>query len=183
MNAAEYSAFEQLRDGREIEVRALKPADRAGWLEYIERTSDAARYRRFFVPKRTFSEQEIEFHLNVDFVRHVALVAVIEEAGHVIGVGGARYVVSQPGRATMAFQVDDPHQGLGIATCLMRHLVAIARDAGITELVAEVLPDNAPMLKVLERSGLPMTTRREIDTVHVTPALWCPPPTAAGTSR
>ena len=63
------------------EIRALEPADRAGWLEYIERTSDAARYRRFFAPKRTFSEQEIEFHLNVHFLRHVALVAVLEEDG------------------------------------------------------------------------------------------------------
>jgi hypothetical protein len=30
------------------------------------------------------------------------------------------------------------------------------------------LPDNAPMLKVFERSGLPMTTRREAGVVHVT---------------
>ena len=47
MDAAKYSAIEVLRNGRRIEIRALKPDDRTGWLEYIERTSDAARYRRF----------------------------------------------------------------------------------------------------------------------------------------
>ena len=36
MDAAKYSAIELLRDGRRIEIRALKPEDRTGWLEYIE---------------------------------------------------------------------------------------------------------------------------------------------------
>ena len=46
--------------------------------------------------------------------------------------------------------------------------MTIARAAGLGELVAEVLPDNAPMLKVFERSGLPVTRKRERDAVHVT---------------
>ena len=77
-------------DGRSIQVRALKPEDRPGWLEYIARTSDASRYQRFFAPKREFSEQEIAFHLNADFVSHVALVAILKEDGREVGVGGAR---------------------------------------------------------------------------------------------
>jgi ribosomal protein S18 acetylase RimI-like enzyme len=86
-------------------------------------------------------------------------------------VGGGRYVVCGPGRAEAAFAVDDPHQDLGIATRLMRHLVLIARAAGIEELVAEVLPDNAPMLKVFERSGLAAKTSRDAGVVHVALAL------------
>jgi RimJ/RimL family protein N-acetyltransferase len=171
VSAAEYSAVEPLRDGRRVEIRALRPADRDGLLEALAQMSEEARYRRFFAPKRGFSEKEIEFYLNVDFVNHVALVAVLEEGGRPVIAGGARYIVSAPGRAEVAFAVDDPHQGLGIATSLMRHLVVIAREAGIRELVAEVLPDNAPMLKVFERCGLAMTTRREPGVVHVTLAL------------
>jgi ribosomal protein S18 acetylase RimI-like enzyme len=67
--------------------------------------------------------------------------------------------------------VDDPHQGLGIATRLMKHLIAIARAAGLRELTAEVLPDNNAMLKVFERCGLTATTRREGGVVHMTMAL------------
>ena len=37
--------------------------------------------------------------------------------------------------------------------------------------VAEVLPENVPMLKVFERCGLAMTTRSERGVVHVTLAL------------
>ena len=168
---ADYSAVEPLRDGRQVEIRALRPADRAGLLEVVAQMSEEARYRRFFAPKRTFSEKEIEYYLNVDFVGHVALVAVVEEGGRQVIAGGGRYIVSEPGRAEVAFAVDDPHQGLGIATRLMRHLVAIAREARLREFVAEVLPDNAPMLKVFARCGLAATTRREGGVVHVTIAL------------
>ena len=63
--------------------------------------------------------------------------------------------------------VIDPYQGKGIGAALMRHLAAIARGAGLRELVAEVLPENAPMLKVFEKSGFRMTTKREPRVVHV----------------
>ena len=35
----------------------------------------------------------------------------------------------------------------------MRHLVDLARENGITELVAEVLPGNTPMLRLLHEAG------------------------------
>lgn len=171
MNAAEYSVVESLRGGRSVEIRALKPADREGVAASVRRTSEETRYRRFFAPKRSFSEKEIEFYLNVDFVNHVALVAVLDEGGQPVIVGGGRYIVSEPGSAEVAFAVDDPHQGLGIATRLMKHLIAIARAAGLRELTAEVLPDNNAMLKVFERCGLTATTRREGGVVHMTMAL------------
>ena len=168
MTPSEYSAEETLRTGRRAGIRALKPADRAGLLEVVAQMSEEARYRRFFAPKRSFSEQEIEFYLNVDFVGHVALVAVVDEAAGPVIAGGGRYIVSEPGRAEVAFSVNDAHQGQGIASALMRHLVVIARAAGMKALLAEVLPENAPMLKVFGRSGVPMTTRREAGVVHVT---------------
>lgn len=167
MEASAYSARETLRDGRQVDIRALKPEDRDGWLAYIGRTSDASRYQRFMGPKTSFSEREIAFHVNVDFVSHVALVAALEEGGEEIGIGGGRYIVTQPGRATLAFQVDDAHQGLGAATLLMRHLVVIARRAGLKELDAEVLSTNRPMLAVFQRSGLPIASRREGVVTHL----------------
>src|SRR5262249_43199315 len=90
-----------------------------------------------------------------------ALVAVVEEDGRPIIVGGARYIVSRPGAAEVAFAVDDAHQGQGIGPVLMRHLVEIARRAGLAELHAEVLSGNTAMLKVFERSGLAASTSRD----------------------
>jgi GNAT superfamily N-acetyltransferase len=171
VNASEYSSVETLRNGRRVEIRALKPADRAAMLEAVAGMSEEARYRRFFAPKRTFSEKEIEYYLNVDFVNHVALVAVVDETAGPEIAGGGRYIISGPGYAEVAFSVDDAHQGQGIGSALMRRLAGIARAAGLKALNAEVLPENAPMLKVFERCGLAMTTRREAGVVHVALAL------------
>ena len=167
MDFSTYSIVEKLRDARPLEIRALTPADRDALASAVQRMSDESIYRRFFSPKRRFSDQEVAFYLNVDFVNHVALVALLEENGQQIVVGGARYIVTAPGSAEVAFAVDDAHQGLGIGGRLMKHLTVIARGSGLSELFAEVLPGNAPMLKVFEKSGLKASTRREGGVVHV----------------
>lgn len=171
MDAATYDAIERLRNGAPLQIRALVPGDRDEMLAAVGRFSRETLYRRFFAPKRRFSEREIEFYLNVDFVDHVALAAVLSEGGRQVIVGGARYVVGRPGCAEVAFAIDDPHQKLGIATHLVVHLTKIARAARLQAFIAEVLPENVPMLKVFARCGLAMTTRSERGVVHVTLAL------------
>jgi RimJ/RimL family protein N-acetyltransferase len=91
----------------------------------------------------------------------------MEEGNRAMIVGGGRYVIVQPGAAEVAFAVVDEYQGQGIGGALLRHLVAIARNAGLEQLVAEVLPDNVPMLKVFEKSGLRCNVKREGRVVHV----------------
>lgn len=167
MQARDYSANETLRNGRAVEIRALRPEDRAGLLAAVSRTSDQSLYRRFFAFKRGFTDQEITFYLNVDFVGHVALIALLDEDGQQVIVGGCRYIVVQPGQAEVAFAVDDAHQGQGVGTVLMRHLVAIARNAGLKELIADVLPGNTAMLKVFRASGLNIKTEQEPEATHL----------------
>jgi GNAT superfamily N-acetyltransferase len=171
MEPAKYSATETLRDGTLLQVRSLLPSDRAEMLAAIGRSSKETLYRRFFAPKKHFSERELEFFLDVDFKTHVALVAVLWEDGRQVIVGGRRYIVTQAGRAEVAFAIDDAHQKLGIGTYLIAHLISIGRAAGLTEFVAEVLAENVPMLKVFERCGGAMTTRSERGIVHVTLSL------------
>ena len=167
MEAAEYSATERLRDGRMAEIRALKREDHKDLVDAVGRTSPASLYRRFFAPKRHFSEKEVDFFLNVDFKNHVALVATVEEGARAVIVAGGRYIVQQPGAAEVAFAVIDEYQGKGIAAALLRHLVKIAREAGLKEFIADVLPDNVPMLKVFEKSGLKVASKRGVDATHV----------------
>ena len=84
--------------------------------------------------------------------------------------GGGRYIVIQPGQAEVAFVVVDEYQGRGIGGALMRHLTSIARTAGLRTFVAEVLPENTPMLQLFKGSGLPLGMKREDQVVHVT--IW-----------
>ena len=133
----------------------------------VGRTSSESLYRRFFAVRRHFSETEESFYLNVDFVSHVAVVAVANENGRPIIVGGGRYVMDEPGQAEVAFTVVDKYQGRGVGAALLRHLAMIARQAGLRELVAHVLADNRAMLKVFEKSGLKYSTTRESNTINV----------------
>src|ERR1700730_5507448 len=141
LNAARYAAYETLRSGRQVEIRSLRPEDRRDMLAAIERTSAQSLYRRFFAPKRHFTDQEASSFLNVDFTNHVALVALTKENDRPVIAGGGRYVVLKPGQAEVAFAVIDDYQGQGIGAALMRHLTAIARAARLREFVAEVLPE------------------------------------------
>ena len=93
---------------------------------------------------------------------------MVVQDGKPVIAGGGRYVVIKPGQAEVAFAVVDQFQGQGIGSALfLRHLSSLAREAGLQEFVAEVLPENAAMLKVFEKSGLEVAIRRELQTIHV----------------
>jgi GNAT superfamily N-acetyltransferase len=148
-----YSAAERLRDGRGVAIRALRPEDEDDMLAAVGRTGTQSLQRRFFVAKRGFSEREIAFFMNIDFANHVALIALADEDEGKVIVGGGRYIVTEPGKAEIAFVVIDDYQGQGVGTLLMRHLAVIARAAGLKELFAEVLLENAAMRKVFSKFG------------------------------
>jgi RimJ/RimL family protein N-acetyltransferase len=167
MTPATYSAREQLRDGRFVHVRALKPDDEADMLVAVHRTHAESLRRRFFAAKREFSEKEIDFFLHVDFVNHVALVATLDSDPHQI-IGGCRYIISEPGKAEVAFVVIDAYQGQGIGTMLTRHLAGLARAAGLKELAAEVLAENTAMLRVLGQCGFKVSHGADPQVVHLT---------------
>ena len=110
--------------------------------------------------KRDLSERELAYFTEIDFLRHVALVAaLVEDDGeHLIGVG--RYIESDPTQpircAEVAFAVDEDHQGLGVGSLLLQHLARIAVVQGIEEFTAFVLSENQAMVDVFEHSGFPV---------------------------
>lgn len=160
-DAASYTRNERLRGGTPIVIRALRPDDEAGLLAALDQASTQSLQRRFFVLKRHFSDKERAFFVDVDFKSHVALVACAEEAGRSTIMAGGRYVASEPGRAEMAFIVIDAWQGRGVGGLLMRHLIAIARESGLKELTAEVLPENTAMRRVFDKFGFKPEQRRD----------------------
>ena len=169
---ANYTSTEHLRNGRPVAIRAIRPDDKGLLIDALSKVSPQSLYFRLFSAKRKFSDDEMNQIIAVDFVNVVALVAVLEEDGLDKIVGGGRYVRIGPSgtgqRAEVAFLIDDAHQGLGIGSRIFKHLVEIARGSGITHFEAEVLPSNAPMLRLFTRSGLPVGKTMTRDSVHVT---------------
>ena len=86
--------------------------------------------------------------------------------------------MSEPGKAEVAFVVIDAYQGQGIGTMLTRHLVNLAREAGLKELTAEVLRENMAMSNVLGKCGFRAGPSADPQVIHLTLVLTSPGDTA-----
>ena len=166
-DVAGYSVIERLKDQRSVRIRAVRPGDKGLIIEAFRGLSAESIYFRLFAAKKEFTDADVKEITEVDFLNVVALVAVLEQNGKDRIVGEGRYIRSGEAgsmqRAEVALLVVDAFHRLGIATLLLKHLIAIARESGITHFEAEVLRSNQAMLTILARSGLPvaMTATRE----------------------
>lgn len=160
-----YLAYDKLKNGRTVLVRAICPEDKCLLQEGMHHLSKQSLYFRFFIYKDTLSEKELDYFTTVDFVEHVALVAGFYENGRFSPAATGRYIVAGlsdcKDSAEFAITVAEEYQRLGFGTIILKHLAAIARINGVKELTALVLPENTKMLGLLKHCGLPL--KRAID--------------------
>jgi RimJ/RimL family protein N-acetyltransferase len=174
MNAAKYEAVEALKNGASVKIRSVHPDDKGRFSEAFRNLEAGSIRTRFFHHKKSLTDQDLKAATEVDFERDVALVAVIEKNGTEIIIAGARYAVLEAAAeraAEVAFTVEEDYQGQGLAGRLLRHLILIAREKGLSRFVAEVLPENKAMLGVFSRSGLPITQTVSDGTAHISLSL------------
>ena len=69
--------------------------------------------------------------------------------------------------AEVAFLVEEDFHGQGLAGQLLAALTGIARQHGFQRLEAVVLSGNASMLRVFERSGLPLARHKQGGEMHI----------------
>jgi GNAT superfamily N-acetyltransferase len=165
-----YEADALLRDGQPVHIRAIRPEDKERLQEHFHSLGRESVYNRFFGPKLDLTAADLRRFTELDFERHVGLFAVRRREGQEEVLGVARYVVIDgpgPRRAEMAVAVSDHDQGLGVGTVLLEHLARIAVGRGIRTFEADVLGGNDRMLRMLRRSGLPMTCSRDGGVLHV----------------
>ena len=130
-----------LMDGRIVHVRPVSQRDTEALSALYTRASPRSRYLRFFSAGVSVDREVQRIVTRSD--DHVALVA--EHDGLALGV--ASYEILNGAQAEIAILVDDAWQGDGIGSLLIEHLAAVARRAGIQELVGDVLASNVTMLR------------------------------------
>jgi len=159
--AQDYLAHETLIDGSELKIRAIRPQDKSILQEGMHHLAPDSLYFRFLMHKKELSKQELSYFTELDFLRHVGLLAIVVDHGTEVPAGVGRYIVTdkleQGCSAELAFAVDEKYQGHGIATHLLKHLAIIARAEGLEAFTARVLSDNVKMLRVFENCGLSKT--------------------------
>jgi acyl-CoA synthetase (NDP forming) len=105
----------------------------------------------------------------VDYINTFAFVAEIIKEQHLDIIAIGRYH-RLPGKdsAEVAFVIEDTYQGKGIGTVLMKWLVNVARDNGITTFEASVLAENKEMMTVFRDYGFHITNEPEGGVYHIT---------------
>lgn len=144
-----------LLDGTEIAVRRLSEHDADAIVFLHRQLTDREQYFRFFTMHPAQLE-EFAHKLVQRTATGCALGAF--ESGQLIGVGN--YVVTSDAQsAEIAVAVAHEDHLRGVATTLLRLLGSAARSHGIRWFVADVLVENADMLRVLSGTGWQRTKR------------------------
>jgi acyl-CoA hydrolase/GNAT superfamily N-acetyltransferase len=165
----EEEATVELKDRRKVLLRPAVSSDAGGIRDLFHRMSDADVYTRFFHQVRRLSSEDVQRLCNVNFDNEVAFVAVIGPREDPQVVAHACYFLDySTNLAETAFIVRPDWQGCGLGGALQQRLAEHAKARGVRGFVAEILSENAHMIR-LARSGSPqVAVEPGGDTVRVT---------------
>ncbi|MFI6515403.1 GNAT family N-acetyltransferase [Spirillospora sp. NPDC050679] len=136
-------------DGGSFLARPVVPGDEQAIARLHEDCSLLSRYHRYFVglsqPTRRMVDQMTDR-------RHGLYLGVERPCGRLMALAGLT-ATREPGTAEIALLVGDPWQGKGMGARLTRHLVQVAREAGLARLRAHALADNHAVHRIATGVG------------------------------
>ena len=146
----------RLRDGREVTLRAIGPADAPEIVQAFERLTAESRYARFMQHKRQLDPAALERGVHPRPGLDFAFVATVPAPDGIDIVGAAQYVRAlddDPSTCEFAITVAEDWRGSGLATQLLASLVRRARRDGYTRMEGAVIADNSKMLALARKLG------------------------------
>lgn len=154
----------QLSDGASVLLRPIRPEDEPAEHEMLSSLSENTLRTRFFSIFKDISHEWLVLFCNIDYDRHMAIVAELTENGKKIMIGVARLIMNQDlSSGEVAVLVHDRYQGKRLGSKFVEMLIGIARERGLEDIRADVLTENESMINVFRRLGF--TTRAVPDGV------------------
>lgn len=162
----EHRALLALANGTCVTVREIRPGDAPALQRLVDRSSERTIRLRYFGPMKQLSEDQARYFAEVDGKYRYALVALDpEDEGEIVAV--VRYDREKDtDRAEYAALVEDRFQGQGLGDSLTRALIQAARERGVRDFEALVLPENKGMIRLLRNLDLPENTRLQDGIKH-----------------
>lgn len=166
----------RLKSGEVVTVRPIRPEDAAAHAEAFTRMRPEDIRWRFFSPIRELSPQMMARLTQIDYSREMAFVAMRRRPdGTEEELGVARLIRDPAGEfggpgGEFAVIVVPEMKGQGLGRHLMQRLAEWGRAQGMTEILGQVLADNAPMLAFVRSLGF--TVKRSLDDDEVYEARW-----------
>jgi len=151
----------RLRDRREIVLRPTRAGDLRAMQGLFFRLSENDVHTRFFHKLTSLTDKAANHLCSVGYEEEMAFAAVVGPAERERIVGASAYYVDPAtGLADVAYMIDPDWQGVGLGSVLHARTAEYARATGVRGFTADVLVDNAAMLRVFRGGdhGLSMTT-------------------------
>jgi GNAT superfamily N-acetyltransferase len=155
-----------LRDGSEVLIAPVGPADAPLLADGFARLSTRSRQLRFLGVKKALTPADLRYFTEIDHHHHEALGAVDRAGGR--GVGIARWVrsVEDAQTAEIAVTVVDEWQRRGLGTELLALLAERAREEGIRRFTALAGADNAAIAGLVRAAGADLVRRESATVVY-----------------
>jgi len=150
----QYEFTEVTTEGLEIRIRPIKPEDAPLLLDLFDSLSLRSRYYRFFSPIHSLSHDLLVQLTQIDYDRHIALVALSTVDGDESMLGVARVIAgADRSAAEFSVAVGDPWQGKGVGRKLMEKSIEVGKAYGIRAIHGSVLAENTQMLGLARELG------------------------------
>jgi acetyltransferase len=161
-----------MKDGSAVTIRPIRPEDEPLLVRFHETLSDRSVYLRYFcslsLSRRVAHERLLRICFG-DYDREIALVAENTDPGsgerRIMAVGRINKLHGK-NEAEVAVLVSDKYQNLGLGYELLRRVVQIARDEKLSQVYAEMLPDNVAMQVIMKRVGFQVRPGADLTSVQ-----------------
>ncbi|MDE8342969.1 MAG: GNAT family N-acetyltransferase, partial [Acidocella sp.] len=139
--------------GHKFTLRPIRPEDADAHAALFSRMPAEDMRYRFFSSVRQLAPEQIARLTDIDYGREMAIIAVNEATGET--AGAARLVRNDTDGRTAEFAcaVEPAAKGIGLATALMRAIIAWGKAQGVEEISGTILSDNTPMLAFVKSLG------------------------------
>jgi acetyltransferase len=150
----QYEEYTQTSFGTDIFIRPIRPEDAPMLAELFESLSPQSVYRRFFTPMKRLPPSMLARFTQIDYDRHIALVALSVSESKESMLGVARIILQLNRKeAEFSIVVSDPWQGKGIGAALLQRCLSVAQERGIEQVTGIVLAENIQMLTLGKKLG------------------------------
>jgi len=155
--------------GSQFILRPLAPADERKLQEFFYSHTKETLLMRYNHYATQMTREKSCNLVSVDQHKDLALCFTNRDhLGEVIQAVGRYYYIESSNSAEVAFVIKECQRSKGMARTLLSEIINIAKQRKLNKLVACVRRDNAPMLKVFERSGFIRGYSEDFDEISLT---------------
>jgi acetyltransferase len=150
----QYEEHTKTNMGTDIFIRPIRPEDAPLLVELFDSLSPRSVYLRFFSPLKVLPHSMLARFTQIDYDRHMALVAISESQPEEKMLGVARVILGRTLKeAEFSVVVSDLWQGKGIGAALLQRCLGIASEREIQKVTGTVLAENIQMLALGRKLG------------------------------